>query len=358
MKIAVDGYLFRHSTRGMARFGKTLAAALGNECLTLEPPGTQESEIYSHGSGKRPSFPYWEQWILPRLASANHVDTLLCPYNTGPLRLPPGIRLVLVIHDLIFLDRTVERSVSMVQNVGRLYRQIVVPRVARKAFHIVTVSAYSKERITALLGIPESRITVIPNAIGDFWFDHGAKAEVDSPYLLTVAGEAPSKNLDRLIQAFAKVHSGLPRLRLVVVGVKPAAHLHFHEVAAKFGVADRVTFSPYLTDDELKRLYLSAQVYVCPSLAEGFGIPVLEAMALGVPVACSNRSSLPEVCGDAATYFDPYDTSSIAESILAVINTPHQTSSRIERGRARAAHFAEANVAQQIMKFWRRLGIL
>src|SRR5205814_6050336 len=136
----VDGYLYRHSTRGMARFAKTLSSGLGAKLLTLEPAASTDSEMYSHESRKRPSFPYWEQWILPRLAFAQGADILLCPYNTGPLRLNNQIRLILVVHDLIFLDKNIGPSISRVQNIGRHYRSVVAPWAARKASHIVTVS--------------------------------------------------------------------------------------------------------------------------------------------------------------------------------------------------------------------------
>jgi glycosyltransferase involved in cell wall biosynthesis len=357
MKVAVDGYLLRHSTRGMARFAKTLASGLGSAVLTLEPPRTNVSETYSHGSGKRPSFPYWEQWILPRLAKATGVDILLCPYNTAPIRLPANIRLVLVVHDLIFLDRSMEPSISRVQNVGRHYRRVVVPLVARKAFRIVTVSEYSKQRIIGHLGVPESRISVIPNAIGDFWFERAEKQPVPRPYILTVSGEAPSKNLGRLMEGFARVYAVHPQFQLIVVGVKPTAHRHFQALAIKHGIGEAVKFMPFLSDEDLRCLYRNADLYVCASLAEGFGIPILEAMALGAPLACSESSSIPEVCGEAAIYFDPYSPDSISNAILVGLGDPDLTRARVEVGRIRASQFSEKKVDIKVREFWRQFGI-
>jgi glycosyltransferase involved in cell wall biosynthesis len=355
MRVAVDGYLFRHPTRGMARFAKMLASNLGTGTLTLEPARSLDCESYSHTSRKRPSFPFWEQWMLPKLALASGVDVLLCPYNTGPLRLHSKIRLVLVLHDLIFMDKSLGRSMSRVQNVGAHYRRVVVPLVARKASQIVTVSEHSRHRIISDLGVPESRVTVIPNAIGEFWFQNADKTPHDHPYVLTVSGEAPSKNLARLIEAFAQVHNSMPRLHLIVVGVKPSAHPHFQAMAAMRGIAGSVRFTPFVSDNELRSLYWNAHLYVCASLCEGFGIPVLEAMATGTPLTCSNTSSIPEVGGDAAWYFNPCDTQSISSAMTAALSCPHQADYKVQIGRQRASHFSEQKVAVKVTEFWRRL---
>ncbi len=354
MKVAIDAYLFRHSTRGMARFARTLASGLGARTLTLEPAGSEESKLYDHGSGKRPSFPYWEQWILPRLARDRGVDVLVCPYNTAPLRLHANIRLILVIYDLIFMDKNMEASISRIQNVGRHYRRVVVPRVARRASHVITVSEFSKQRIVANLGIPESRITVIPAAIDEFWFQSVERKRSDRPYVLTVSGEAPSKNLSRLIEAFAQTHRTRPEVRLIVAGVKPAAHDHFQNLASMLGVDDDVTFVPFLSDEELRSLYQNAEIFVCASLTEGFGIPVLEAMASGVPLACSKTSSIPEVSGDAAWYFDPCDSDSISDTLTQLLTETDLARSRIQQGKSRAVQFSEQNVEVKVQEFWRR----
>jgi glycosyltransferase involved in cell wall biosynthesis len=355
MKVAIDGYVFKHSTRGMVRFAKVLTGDLGARALILEPAGSMDLEFHDHGSGKRPNFPYWEQWILPRLARDAGADMLLCPYNTGPLRLPAKIRMILVIHDLIFMDKSIEASTSRIQNIGRHYRRAVVPLVARRAFHIVTVSEYSKQGIIANLGIPEAKITVIPNAVGEFWFQSVERSRSDRPYILTVSGEAPSKNLSRLIEAFARTHRTRPEARLVVAGVRPAAHHHFQRLARTLGVEDDVTLISFRSDEELRSLYQNADLYVCASLSEGFGIPILEAMASGVPLACSKTTSIPEVCGDAAWYFDPRDSRSISSTLTDLLTQSNVARSRIQQGKSRASEFTERNVAIKVQEFWRRV---
>jgi glycosyltransferase involved in cell wall biosynthesis len=227
--------------------------------------------------------------------------------------------------------------------------------VARKAAQIVTVSEHSRRRIVADLGVPETRVTVIPNAIGEFWFQNPDKTPLNHPYVLTVSGEAPSKNLARLIEAFTDVHKAMPRLQLIVAGVTPSMHPHFQDIAAKRGIAGYVRFTPFVSDDELRSLYWNARLYVCASLSEGFGIPVLEAMATGVPLACSNTSSMPEVGGDAAWYFNPCDTLSISSAMIASLSCPDQADRKVHIGRLRAAQFREQNVAVKVKQFWRRL---
>jgi glycosyltransferase involved in cell wall biosynthesis len=121
------------------------------------------------------------------------------------------------------------------------------------------------------------------------------------------------------------------------------------------GVENDVTFAPFISDEELRSLYQNAELYVCASLSEGFGIPVLEAMASGVAVACSRTSSIPEVCGDAAWYFDPCDSASISSTLTTLLSESTLIRSRIERGKSRASEFSETNVAIKIQEFWRRI---
>ena len=121
------------------------------------------------------------------------------------------------------------------------------------------------------------------------------------------------------------------------------------------GVEDDVTFAPFVTDEELRSLYQNAEIYVCASLTEGFGIPILEAMALGVPLACSKTSSIPEVCGDAAWYFDPYDSESISNTLVNLLTESDLAQSKVQQGKSRASQFSEQNVAVKVQEFWRRV---
>jgi glycosyltransferase involved in cell wall biosynthesis len=253
------------------------------------------------------------------------------------------------------MEKNIESSISRIQNVGKHYRRVVVPLVAKRAFHIVTVSEYSKQRIIANLGVPDARITVIPNAIGDFWFQSADKSPSRRPYILTVSGEAPSKNLARLIEAFARTHHTRPEVQLIVAGVKPRAHNHFRKLACMLGVEGDVTFVPFVSDEELRSLYQNADIYVCASLTEGFGIPILEAMALGVPLACSRTSSIPEVCGDAAWYFDPNDSESISNTLISLLAESDLAQSKVQQGKSRASQFSEQKVAIKVQEFWRRV---
>jgi glycosyltransferase involved in cell wall biosynthesis len=115
-----------------------------------------------------------------------------------------------------------------------------------------------------------------------------------------------------------------------------------------------VIFAPFVTDEELRKLYQDAELYVCASLSEGFGIPIIEAMALGVPLACSRTSSIPEVCGDAALYFDPCDSESISSTLIDLLTESGLAQIKVQQGKSRATQFSEQNVAVKVQEFWRR----
>ena len=141
------------------------------------------------------------------------------------------------------------------QNLGRYYRKIVVRRIAKKSHRIVTCSEYSKNQIVALFGIDPAKIVVIPNVVGEEWFAECPKPDVATPYVLAVAGEAPSKNTRRLIEAMALLHARMPQLTLKIAGVSSRFHATFVELANRCGLGSRVQLLPYLNDTELRVTY-------------------------------------------------------------------------------------------------------
>jgi glycosyltransferase involved in cell wall biosynthesis len=343
MRVAVDAYGMDQS-RGMARFAMQLTAGLGHRAFLVKPAG---------GDAHQPSAPVWEQVYLEKKAVREGATVLLCPYNTAPVLFECHLPIILVIHDLIFMDRTIGRSVSRRQNIGKWYRRLVVPRAARRAAHVITVSEFSRQQICRQFGLPFEKVTVIPNYIDESWF--GSNLEVHpEAYILTVAGEAPSKNLAGLIAGFALFREQGGKMKLKVVGVKPAWHNHFSLLAAEHGIQNKIEFLPFVEDSELRALYRRASAYVCASLAEGFGIPVIEAMASAVPLACSNTTSLPEVAGGAATYFNPLDVVEIATSLSEALAGDSAARRRVDIGLGRAMLFSRGAVQPQVDAFWER----
>jgi glycosyltransferase involved in cell wall biosynthesis len=345
MKIAVDGYYLGPKMRGMARYTDMLLKSLPQEVRVALP---LSSDFTTNLDVKW--FPLWEQFGLPRDARKARADYLLCPYNTGPLLLssPP---VIVVIHDLIFLDDQLSGSPSKVQALGRHYRKVVARRIAEKSCHVITCSQFSKREIVRRFHVAPEKITVIPNIVPEEWFQHQPDPDQEQPYLLAVAGEAPSKNTARLLEAMAILHPQNPRLSLKLAGVKPQFHASFAAQANELGIGNRVQIMPYLGDAELRALYRRASAFVCPSLAEGFGIPLLEAMAAGIPVSSSHATSLPEVGGDCAVYFDPYDPEAMAAAIEASLERPEK-GERAAAGRERARRFTLKAIQPQLLQFW------
>jgi glycosyltransferase involved in cell wall biosynthesis len=352
LRIAYDARFSIGQYRGMGRYLRALIAGREQRLLGFCAGGECDSELRLVADG--PTFyPAWEQLAIPRLLRRHGIDLFIAPYNTAPLLLPRETRLVLIVHDLIFLD-ALPASRSIYQNSGRLYRRMVVPRAIPRADLIVTVSQFTASSLVDRFDIERRRLRIIPNSLGEEWYAHEIAATRLGDYVLTVAGEAPSKNLNRALEAFAlyRAASAPHALRMKVAGVKTAFHAVFAARARDLGVADYVDFLPYLPDHEMRTLYRNAAVFLMPSLAEGFGIPVLEAMASGIPVASSNASSLPEIGGDAAQYFDPTSTEQMARILHRILSEPGLQARMVELGRIQACKFHPAVIRAAIQRFW------
>lgn len=352
LRIAYDARLAMGQYRGMGRFLRLLIAGRERELLGFCATGEQDEALNLVASGHR-FYPLWEQVSIPRLVRRYKIDAFLAPYNTAPLRLPEGVKLVLVVHDLIFMG-SLALSHSLYQNVGRLYRRLVVPRAIQQADVIVTVSHHTARELSSRFAMDSSRIHVIPNSIGKEWFTAEAAPDGAPPYVLVVAGEAPSKNLSRAIAAFARCRKlgGDSSLRLKVAGVKDKYHPLFQSEARQLGVADFVDFLTFIPDPELRLLYRKAALFLMPSLSEGFGIPVLEAMASGIPVAASSATCLQEICGDAARYFDPYSVEQMAATMRQILDSSALQVELSKQGSIQSRRFHPDATLIQVKDFW------
>jgi glycosyltransferase involved in cell wall biosynthesis len=352
LHIGYDARLAIGQYRGMGRFLRLLIADREQDLVGFCAAGEQDASLNLFSSGLR-LYPLWEQVSLPRLVRNHKVDTFLAPYNTAPLRLPKHVKLILVVHDLIFMDR-MPFSRSLYQNVGRIYRRLVVPHAVECADMIVTVSNYTACQLMDRFALDQSRIRVIPNSISEEWFCAEAACAAMARYVLVVAGEAPSKNLNRAIAAFKRCRKlgGDSLLRLKVAGVKKKFHSIYQAETRELGVADFVDFLDFIPDTEMRRLYQQAALFVMPSLSEGFGIPVLEAMASGVPVIASSATCLKEIGGDAALYFNPYSIEEMAVSMHEILTNPTLWATMSEQGRIQSKKFHSNVVKQKISRFW------
>ncbi len=355
LRIAYDARLAIGEYRGMGSFLRQLIAGHEKDFIGLCARGEQDRSLALIASGFRP-YPLWEQISLPGLLREQSVDAFLAPYNTAPLCLPDNLKLVLVVHDLIFME-PLPLSRSLYQNAGRFYRRLIVPAAVRRADLLLTVSNFTARLLASRFKIGRERIRVVPNSLSEVWFDEKSCAAPAERYVFMVAGEAPSKNLRRAISAFAQCRNleKDPGLRLKVAGVKTAFHPAFQNVARECGVADRIDFLGYIPDSEMRSLYRNAALFVMPSLSEGFGIPILEAMASGAPVAASDRTCLPEVGGDAALYFDPESVEQMAKIMHQILSNPSLRDRMSESGREQSRKFHPDRVHAGIAALWLEL---
>jgi len=290
--------------------------------------------------------------------AAKHFEVLHVPHYNAPL-LRKGTLLV-TIHDLNhILDRSYRRSMKSI-----VYAQPMLRLVARRADHIFTVSDYSKRQIMEHLGADAERITVVYNAIGAHIAreDHDPAREstnrdfaFDGPYILFVGNLKPSKNVQGLLKAFSVVasRSRVPH-RLLLIGDDVAGRRLLTDLRRQLKLESKVISVPRVRDSQLRRAYSGADLTVLPSFEEGFGLPIVESMACGTPVACSRSACLPEIAGNAAEYFDPHDIEEIAEVVERVLSSADRQRELRQLGIERARRFTREAFAHRHIEVYRR----
>jgi len=321
VRVGVDVSPLVQTRAGTARHVRGLLAALRSR------PGL-ELELLSFGGAGRPSSvvrdALWYPVGLPRRARS--LDVLHCTTFRGPVR--SGVPTVLTVHDLAIL-----RSPEAFPRWHRLYGRVGLTRVLRAADAVIAVSEFTKGETAALAGVPAERIRVVPNAVDAVFAPDGAAAAGD--YVLAVATLEPRKNLSRAVEA-----ARLAGVDLRVVG------------ARGWGGVDVPGWVGEIPDSELAALYRGARCVLYPSLYEGFGLPVLEAMACGVPVVTSRATAMEEVAGGAAVLVDPLDAEAIAEGIReAALRRDELVSS----GLVRARELTWERAADAVESLWREL---
>lgn len=288
-----------------------------------------------------------EQQLLPRVARAERWPLLHSLASVAPVR--PRTRAVVTLHDVTFFSR---RTFGPVTTAGM---RVVVRRATRGADALIAVSAAARDEACAVLGLDPARFVVAPHGAG-----RSEPAEPADPtavrsryrldgarVILCVAAKRPHKNQEILLRG---AHWLPDDARLVLAGAPEAYDGELRHLAAELAVEDRVRFVDYVSDAELEALWEIAEVAVFPTLAEGFGLPLLEAMRHGVPVVCSDLPVLREVAGEAARFFDPYDATGVAAEIRGAMGDAELAAA----GRARAAGFSWEVSAQRTIEAYER----
>lgn len=299
----------------------------------------------------------WEQLVqatelrgraIDLLHSLGYVQPLLCP-----------CRSVVTIHDLSFL-----RYPEAFNRPNRLYLQLFTALSVRRADRIIAVSTSTKDDLVRLLGVVPSKVTVVHHGVEDDFRQLSDRAVLASfrertglpeHFILHFGTLEPRKNVELLVAAYARMRqqSNLPH-KLVLAGAKGWRYDRIFAAVEQYGLQDDVLFPGYLPSSEQPLWYNAADVFVYPSLYEGFGFPPLEAMACGTPLIASDRSALPEVVGDAGLLVDPLDVALLAETLHRVLTNSGLRQDLVERGLARAKMFSWLRAARETVEVYHR----
>jgi glycosyltransferase involved in cell wall biosynthesis len=327
----------RPQITGVERWAREMAQRLPEldpeRYLVMRPP-----PAFSKRPGQA-----WEQLLLPAAAAKARARAIYNPANLAPLAWPSN---VVQIHDAVTLRHPEWYSSAYVR-----WQRAVMPRIARRARLVITVSEFSRTELMEFLGVPGERIRVVPGGV-DARFSSGVDTEpvlrrlgLTRPYVLAVGDRGPRKNLDALRPAVAMLRN--EGIDLVVAGGGRG-----HQLGSSLEGARDIGYVP---DEDLPALYAGAQAFALPSLHEGFGLTVLEAMAAGVPVVASSRAALPEVVTGAGLLADPDDWGLFCGAVVKAATDQQERARLSEQGRQVAARYTWERAANAVHGILSRL---
>ncbi|MBT1702580.1 glycosyltransferase family 4 protein [Chryseosolibacter indicus] len=302
----------------------------------------------------------FEHVFLPLAAKNDRVDLLHCTGNTTPYF--SSVPIVQTLHDVIFMD-PIAKTDSLYQRFGNHYRRKVVPVVTPRSASVITVSEYEKKRIVSRLNIDERKIKVIYNGIDEDRFcikdEPLLEGEVRKRYslpdrfVLFLGNTAARKNALRAIEAYTIYASRVEKPLPIVTPGLPEKFISDH--LASLNAQDKMknfVCPGYIRDEDLSYLYNLSTIFLYPSLSEGFGMPLVEAMACGTPVITSNISCLPEIAGNAALLVDPTNTNAIAEAIERLLTDEVLRIDKVNEGLNNASRFSWDKTADQVLEVY------
>ncbi len=295
--------------------------------------------------------------LRERGVAVYHSTNFMVPLPAFPRRKPHGVKCLCNIHDLIPLAHPEFTPKALKTRFFSIYKALM-HEIARRTDAVATGSESAKRDIVRLLGVPEERIVVAPDGVDGRHVPGGEKpsARGGPKTVLYVGRSDPYKNLPGLVEAFARlVREGGVDARLRIVGSPDARYPEAGEAARRLGMAERVEWSGYLDDAGLVKAYQDADALALLSKYEGFGLPVLEAMACGTPVVCSNAASLPEVAGAAAILVAPDDFAGAAAALKKVLTDPAESARLRAAGLAQAGKFSWRAAAEAVLGLYGEL---
>ncbi|MEI7662524.1 MAG: glycosyltransferase family 1 protein [Bacteroidota bacterium] len=380
MKIGIEGQrLFRQKKHGMDMVALELIRNLQqidteNEYILFIKPDTDDS-VLSETSNFRivklegGFYPYWEQIALPKAAMEAGCQILHCTSNTAPVN--TTIPLVVTLHDIIYMEsgylKILRGSGSPYQKFGNVYRRMFVPRIVKKSRKIITVSHFEKNRIADFFGIRgDQRLTAVYNGVSEHLKPVTSQEELrrvkekynlPDRFFFFLGNTDPKKNTKGTLKAYSDfVKQTGSDIRLVMLDYDL---VELDKLLAEINdqpLISRIVLTGYVVNTDLPAIYGQCEVFLYPSLRESFGIPMLEAMACGVPVITSNTSSMPEVAGDAAFIIDPFKPEEITKALLLLTGNNELRAELIAKGFIQAAKFSWKSMAENVLKIYREIG--
>jgi glycosyltransferase involved in cell wall biosynthesis len=324
-----------------------------NTCLS-ETPNFHIIEVPGR------NYIFWEQIMLPIFAKKYGVEVLHCTSNTAPISL--SMPLILTLHDVIFMERTTEKNTSSnYQKLGNRYRKWLVPKIVDKCQKIITISEVEKTNITKILGLSKDSITVVHNGVsGRFGVKPSLETinevrkalHLEGDFFLFLGNAEPRKNVTNTLKAFVAFAATHSEVKLVITGLKASFIENILNEIGKTAHRNCFVLAGFVAENVLLTLYTEAKVFLYPSLREGFGLPILEAMAFGTPVVTSNISAMPEVAGDAAFLVNPFSVEEIAAGMQTAYENETLRKEKIALGFLRLNMFTWQNTAEKILSIY------
>lgn len=360
MRIGVDARLLSRPLTGIGRYTHEMVNALlrANADLVLYAPGPLIHPLNS-GAGHyteritlmqgRALHLLWGQAVLPLQVRRDRPDVFWGPAHRLPLGLPQEIFGCLTIHDLVW-----RYAGETMAPASRLVERVLMPPALKRADAIVAVSEHTKIDITHTFPELKAPVTRIYPGVsarpGGHGPDYLAKWDISRPYMLFVGTLEPRKNLGRLLQAYSTLRPEVAKQAdLVVAGGRGWGDVDLEKTITALGLQGKVHLTGYVDERELSTLYENALFLTMPSLYEGFGLPLVEAMQYGLPALTANLSSMPEVAHGASVLVDPLDVGAIADGLVRLISSPDLRTQLSEAAAGNVARFDWDKAAQQLL---------
>jgi glycosyltransferase involved in cell wall biosynthesis len=298
----------------------------------------------------------WENVVLSKAIRKRQPDLLFCPKLFVPWFIPRRIKTVVVVHDLLYF-RVNKDPIQEYLAADVLYTRLFLKGSLRRADAVVCVSENTRQDVLKLFDLDPARVHAVyhgvklpsEDEVSDTAQDRMRnRYGVDGPFIFYCGSLSPRKNIVRALEAFAAITSDVPHA-FVVTGGKSWKDRSVFEAVTRLGLEERFVRLGHVATEDMPALFSAAGLFVYPSLYEGFGMPILEAMACGCPVLASNTSSIPEVAGDAAVLVDPTDTEAMSAQMLRILTDRQFADSLRSQGRKRAAMFTWQDSARRLM---------